>query len=444
LGKKDKEYLIPLPAQRDVKEIHFNNFDTIDELLAQEKENYLILIWEGERYFTAEEHIHLRNSHSYILRIESRPTIAHKSYDSTQIEKIQDLSTKELFQEYFQYKYQGQLPPEDLLSILGECLDEEPSRDSLERKRGFLPKSLKIQGFYSYKKEVEVDFSLLEEKGFFGIFGNTGSGKSALIEAMIIALYYKVERFGTFGSGGKGNFSNSYGIMNLDSNELLIEFIFEIIGVDGVEEYLCRVSATRDKKKHTEVKIKREVFLKEQEEWIPSEISLGEDIVGITYDDFRKTIILQQRDFLGFISSAPKENTETLMRLFQLERFDLYYTVDRLGQKEFNEFKTLEVKLQNFEDTTDEALEELNTQKTSLELERIALDDRIETQRTLVTKLTQQLEQQQIYKTNKETIQKHSVMHFVYTRIHTLTHSGANKQANRISYRMYKYNHSTH
>ena len=395
IGRKDKEYLLPFKNLRDVKEIRFDNFDTIGELLEQEKNNYLVLIWEGDRYFTSEEHQYLRNTHPYLIRIESRPKIVRDDKIIQSIETLHEQSTTDLFIEYFRSKNQDLLPAEDLLSVFDECLQEESTSNVLAKKRGFLPKNLKIKGFYSYKEEVEIDFTELEQKGFFGIFGNTGSGKSALIEAMIIAVFYKVERFGTFGAVGKGNFSNSYGIMNLDSNELLIEFIFEIIGVDGVEEYLCRVSATRDKKKHTEVKIKREVFLKEQEEWIPSEISLGEDIVGITYDDFRKTIILQQRDFLGFVSSAPKENTETLMRLFQLERFDLYYTVDRLGQKEFNEFKTLEVKLQNFEDTTDEALEELNTQKTSLELERIALDERIETQRALVTKLTQQLEQQQ-------------------------------------------------
>ena len=389
LGKKDKEYLIPLPTQRDVKEIHFNNFDTIDELLAQEKENYLILIWEGERYFTAEEHIHLRNSHPYILRIESRPTIAHKSYDSTQIEKIQDLSTKELFQEYFQYKYQGQLPPEDLLSILGECLDEEPSRDSLERKRGFLPKSLKIQGFYSYKKEVEVDFSLLEEKGFFGIFGNTGSGKSALIEAMIIALYYKVERFGTFGSGGKGNFSNSYGIMNLDSDELLIEFSFEIEHKEGIEEYLCRVQGTRDKKKSTEVKIKRSVLALDQGEWIPIEDKTGEELLGISYDDFRKTIVLQQRDFLGFISAAPKENTETLMRLFQLERFDLYFVVDHLDKKDFARRSSLDTQLSGYADCTLEQLDIYKEQHQELEEKTALLTKDLDEKRNLLHTLSQ-------------------------------------------------------
>lgn len=395
LGRKDKEYLLPFKNLRDVKEIRFDDFDTIGERLEQEKNNYLVLIWEGERYFTSEEHQYLRNTHPYLIRVESRPKIVRDDSIIQSIETLHEQSTTDLFIEYFRSKHRDLMPPEDLLSVFGECLQEESTNNVLTKKRGFLPKNLKIKGFYSYKEEVEIDFTELEQKGFFGIFGNTGSGKSALIEAMIIAVFYQVLRVGVLGAVGKGNFSNSYAIMNLDSNELLIEFIFEIIGVDGVEEYLCRVSATRDKKKHTEVKAKREVFLKEQGEWIPSEISSGEDILGITYNDFRKTIILQQGDFLGFISSKPTDNTETLMRLFQLERFDLYYIIDSLEKKEYGEFKTLEVKLQNFEDTTDVALEELNTQKTSLESERTVLDKRIEVQRTLVNKLTQQLEQQQ-------------------------------------------------
>lgn len=401
LGRKNKEYTIPLIQQRDIKKITFDNFENIKTILEDEKENYLVLVWEGEYYFSAEEHQYLRQNHSYLLRIESNPKL-QLTYNPQTIEGLQEQSTEELFQEYFRSKHQQQEAPEDLLMIFRECLAEELASKTLLKKKGFLPKSLTVQGFYSYKEKVEIDFSLLEQKGFFGIFGNTGSGKSALIEAMIVSLFYRVERIGKLGTSGKGNFSNAYAMMNLDSRELLIEFIFEIQGINGIEEYLCRIHAKRDKKKSTEVKIQREVFLNDQNEWIPSSITDGEEILGITYEDFKKTIVLQQQDFLGFISAAPKENTETLMRLFQLERFDMYSTVDQLEKSEANTFYTLERDLQQLEGVNEEVLAELIDKQAELSSALLTTKEEFEQCSAKLTQLEQFQQQQQRFQQIKE------------------------------------------
>ncbi len=361
LGRKFKEYLIPLEQARDIKQIRFDNFDNIKEILDREKDNYLVLIWEGDNYFTAEEHRFLRENHNYILRIESQPKNVKKY---TAPEEIKEQSTEELFAEFFRSKNKNQDPPEDLLGIFRECAAEELSHNTVLKKRGFLPKSLSIKGFYSYKDEVFIDFERLEKRGFFGVFGNTGSGKSAIVEAMITALYYQVRRLGSFGKRGKGSFSNAYGIMNLESDELLIEFIFEI--KDGAEEYKCRVHAKRNKKNPLDVKPNREVFLMEQGEWVPCGGLSGEEIMGLGYDDFCKTIILQQQDFMGFISEDPKENTETLMRLFQLERFELGGVVDSMHKKTLAEYDSLADKMSNLEDADESKLANLQDLREEL------------------------------------------------------------------------------
>ena len=46
------------------------------------------------------------------------------------------------------------------------------------------PEKLILEGVYSYKNRTEIDFSTLCEADLFGIFGNVGSGKSAILEAV--------------------------------------------------------------------------------------------------------------------------------------------------------------------------------------------------------------------------------------------------------------------
>ena len=51
------------------------------------------------------------------------------------------------------------------------------------------PISLKIKGINSYVSEQFVNFERLAESNIFGIFGETGSGKTTILDSIILALY---------------------------------------------------------------------------------------------------------------------------------------------------------------------------------------------------------------------------------------------------------------
>ena len=51
------------------------------------------------------------------------------------------------------------------------------------------PINLKIKGINSYINEQEIDFNKLAENKIFGIFGETGSGKTTILDSIILALY---------------------------------------------------------------------------------------------------------------------------------------------------------------------------------------------------------------------------------------------------------------
>ena len=54
------------------------------------------------------------------------------------------------------------------------------------------PLKLVIQGIRSFSERAEIDFESVSKNGLFGIFGSTGSGKSTILDSVIIALYGEI------------------------------------------------------------------------------------------------------------------------------------------------------------------------------------------------------------------------------------------------------------
>ena len=54
------------------------------------------------------------------------------------------------------------------------------------------PVKLEIEGVKSFTDKVSIDFEKLLSDGLFGIFGDTGSGKSTILDCIVLALYGKI------------------------------------------------------------------------------------------------------------------------------------------------------------------------------------------------------------------------------------------------------------
>ena len=80
-----------------------------------------------------------------------------------------------------------------------------------------------LEGIYSYRERQTVDFERLTGARLFGIFGAVGSGKSAILEAMVYAVYGTMDRVST---------EVGYNVMNLQSDRLFVDFEFRA-GRDG-------------------------------------------------------------------------------------------------------------------------------------------------------------------------------------------------------------------
>ena len=80
------------------------------------------------------------------------------------------------------------------------------------------PKRLEFCGINSFSEKAVIDFDKLLSGGIFGIFGDTGSGKTTILDSMIFALYGKVDRT-------RGN--NAGEIINYRCEKAYVIFDFE-------------------------------------------------------------------------------------------------------------------------------------------------------------------------------------------------------------------------
>ncbi|GGN10160.1 nuclease SbcCD subunit C [Dyadobacter beijingensis] len=215
-----------------------------------------------------------------------------------------------------------------------------------------IPKRLKIKGLYSYQTEQEIDFDPLTDASLFGIFGAVGSGKSSILEAITFALYGDTERLNKSGD------DRTYNMMNLRSDDLLIDF--ECIAGRNGDRYRFTVRGRRNSKNFKDVKtFDRKGYVWQNNDWVPlAENESTESIIGLSYDNFRRTIIIPQGRFQEFIELKDAERTRMMKELFQLEKYDLSRNVGALSNRNNLTLSNLEGQLLGLGEVTQEMLTE--------------------------------------------------------------------------------------
>jgi len=210
------------------------------------------------------------------------------------------------------------------------------------------PLKLVIEGLYSYQSRQEIDFSKLTEAHLFGIFGSVGSGKSSILEAVTFSLYGQTDKLNK-----KDN--RAYNMMNLKSDKLYIEFVFEVED----DEYQVIVKAKR-KKRYSEVSpFERSFYKKINNEWTPTTEEEIHQSIGLSYENFKRTIIIPQGQFKEFLELGDTDRTRMLKELFNLGKYDLADKLKPLISKNLTEKNVLKGQLELLGDVNVEQLKEM-------------------------------------------------------------------------------------
>ncbi|MEG0916350.1 MAG: SMC family ATPase, partial [Myroides sp.] len=252
-----------------------------------------------------------------------------------------------------------------------------------------IPIKLTIEGLYSYQKRQTIDFENLINAGLFGIFGSVGSGKSSILEAITFALYGETERLNK-------QDKRAYNMMNLKSDTAFIEFDFY-----NYEDKIFRVTREfkRNSKRFDDIKTPTIVFYEWiNNDWIPLNHSSAEEIVGLSYDNFKRTIIIPQGQFKEFIELGATERTKMMKEIFKLHRYDLQEKVSVLNSKNLTELNQLEGKLSGYDEVSEENIAVLK--------EKLSEEESIQTEKLTVFKaINEKLQHLKSIKTDFESLQ---------------------------------------
>lgn len=199
------------------------------------------------------------------------------------------------------------------------------------------PIKLELCGLNSYSKKNEIDFEKLTEKGLFGIFGNTGSGKSTILDAITIAMYGYIPQ-------------NTKDYININSDKASVLYEFEMgnenakrryrinrsIGIveEGIKNYRAVLTELYNDG--------RENILSESVTDVNSKIV---QIMGLTAEDFTKAVVLPQGKFNQFLCLKGLERRNMLERIFNLEEYGSNLILKVLKLKDEQEQKLNDISL---------------------------------------------------------------------------------------------------
>jgi exonuclease SbcC len=240
-----------------------------------------------------------------------------------------------------------------------------------------IPIQLTFKGLYSYAKSVTIDFEPLVAARLFGIFGPVGSGKSAILEAIMFVLFDRTTRLNKVGD------DRYYNMMNLQTNEMCIDFIFKG-GLNNNTKYRFYFLARRNSRDFEKVEVKdRSYYQWTKSDWKPMETS---EVLGMTYENFMQTVIIPQGRFRQFIDQKPTARTDMLKELFHLDRFDIAQQAFQMLSTVKEEYHYVEGQLSQFEEINNSLLKKL---KKEIDLYQKQIEQHSKTEHSLTTRNNQ-------------------------------------------------------
>lgn len=269
------------------------------------------------------------------------------------------------------------------------------------------PIKLEIEGFQSFKERQVVDFEKLCECGIFGIFGETGSGKSTILDAIILALYGEIPKEKELSPTDEGlkNFLNN------SSDKMEIYFKFAL----GSDVFEINRKYAIGKTKGAEVLKLKEVLMKKNSMIIAEKSTqLNEKLdeeFGLGVGDFIRTVVLPQGKFSEFLKLRGEAKRKTIENIFNMEEYGKKLK-ERANLEKKNlesEKKDWENKRENIEETSEE---DIKTCEKSLEDNKILLENLIKEKRdfdtyyTEISNLKNLLEKYDLYLQDKKSLEE--------------------------------------
>ncbi|QIR14239.1 AAA family ATPase [Shewanella aestuarii] len=193
--------------------------------------------------------------------------------------------------------------------------------------------SLRFKNINSLQDEWKIDFSQspFAENGLFAIIGPTGSGKTTILDAICLALYHRTPRLSVISK-------TTNELMTRGTSECLAEVEFEVKGV-GYRAFWSQRRA-RDNAdgnlQDAQVELAKMADGKIIASQIKRKAELIEQITGLDFARFTKSMMLSQGEFAAFLNADANVRAELLEELTGTE---IYGQISERVHQHFSQSK---------------------------------------------------------------------------------------------------------
>ena len=171
--------------------------------------------------------------------------------------------------------------------------------------------TLRLKNLNSLKGEWKIDFTRepFKDNGLFAITGPTGAGKTTLLDAICLALYHRTPRMDSVSAGGNE-------LMTRHTADCLAEVEFEARG-ERYRAFWCQRRAHGKvdgalQQPRGELARGDGTILTEK---LNEKLSRVEQLTGLDYARFTRSMMLAQGGFAAFLNAKAAERAELLEQL---------------------------------------------------------------------------------------------------------------------------------
>ena len=205
-------------------------------------------------------------------------------------------------------------------------------------------KILKIEfrNINSLKGTHEIDFSKapFTVNSLFAITGPTGSGKSTILDVISLALFNRIPRLPGNRTLSKGDIEKFGAVLTRNQKEAFAKITYETHTGKYTSKWEISTARTGTLRNH-EMEISDlltgTIFdLKKSE--VPAK---NEELIGLSYDQFIKAVLLAQGEFALLLRAEKKERGELLEKITGTGIYR------QLGTKAFQKFKQVNAEIED-------------------------------------------------------------------------------------------------
>lgn len=182
------------------------------------------------------------------------------------------------------------------------------------------PTKLTMTAFGPYAGVQEIDFGQLGGRNLFVISGNTGSGKTTILDAICYALYGKASGRDRDGESLRSHFASDDVLTSIELEFMLNAKTYWVRRVPKQLKKRIRGSGYTDQNAEAEFRC-----LSDSSGQLVCGItevnSKLVDILGITYEQFKQIILIPQGEFRELLTADSRTREDILQKIFGTEGF---------------------------------------------------------------------------------------------------------------------------